>query len=276
MPESGTQGETVTAMERWAGATRERTQRWRPQISTFDPHWWFCWGFILPAVPWSWWKCASPSAHTEAPPRRRGRCSPASSARRNRKWWPRPRPWCWLRVSSAPQCWRSAGGRCQSTEQMVSLTQLLLEKAISGWNFPLVWEIPHKSLSLYLSLSLKGTGTSYPLFMPPELAVGTHTGSCGHVMHATCWQKWVMAFVSFKLSPFFLTQMKCICKCIIMSIFSCSLHSRYFEAVQNTTRNRLHAELIIDLENGEYLCPLCKSLCNTVIPLIPLEPLTFN
>ncbi|XP_007553185.1 E3 ubiquitin-protein ligase UBR1 isoform X1 [Poecilia formosa] len=83
-----------------------------------------------------------------------------------------------------------------------------------------------------------GTGT-YPLFIPPDLAVGTHTGSCGHVMHATCWQK-------------------------------------YFEAVQNTTRNRLHAELIVDLENGEYLCPLCKSLCNTVIPLIPLEPLTFN
>lgn len=82
-------------------------------------------------------------------------------------------------------------------------------------------------------------GTSYPVFMPPELAVGTHTGSCGHVMHATCWQK-------------------------------------YFEAVQNTTRNRLHAELIIDLENGEYLCPLCKSLCNTVVPLIPLEPLMFN
>ncbi len=51
---------------------------------------------------------------------------------------------------------------------------------------------------------------------------------------------------------------------------------RYFEAVQNTTRNRLHAELIIDLENGEYLCPLCKSLCNTVVPLIPLEPLVFN
>uniref|UniRef100_A0A3Q3QD62 E3 ubiquitin-protein ligase n=1 Tax=Monopterus albus TaxID=43700 RepID=A0A3Q3QD62_MONAL len=84
-----------------------------------------------------------------------------------------------------------------------------------------------------------GTGTSYPLFMPPELTVGTHTGSCGHVMHATCWQK-------------------------------------YFEAVQNMTRNRLHAELIIDLENGEYLCPLCKSLCNTVVPLIPLEQVTFN
>ncbi|TWW72120.1 E3 ubiquitin-protein ligase UBR1 [Takifugu flavidus] len=86
--------------------------------------------------------------------------------------------------------------------------------------------------------SADGVGP-YPLFMSPYLALGTHTGSCGHVMHATCWQK-------------------------------------YFEAVQNTSRNRLHAEMIIDLENGEYLCPLCKSLCNTVIPLIPLEPLTFN
>uniref|UniRef100_A0A3Q2ZQ14 E3 ubiquitin-protein ligase n=1 Tax=Kryptolebias marmoratus TaxID=37003 RepID=A0A3Q2ZQ14_KRYMA len=85
----------------------------------------------------------------------------------------------------------------------------------------------------------RSTVLTQPLIMPPELAVGTHTGSCGHVMHATCWQ-------------------------------------RYFEAVQNTTRNRLHAELIVDLENGEYLCPLCKSLCNTVVPLIPLEPLTFN
>lgn len=59
-------------------------------------------------------------------------------------------------------------------------------------------------------------------------------------------------------------------------IHSLAFFPRYFEAVQNTTRNRLHAELIVDLENGEYLCPLCKSLCNTVVPLIPLEPLTFN
>uniref|UniRef100_A0A671QTS3 E3 ubiquitin-protein ligase n=1 Tax=Sinocyclocheilus anshuiensis TaxID=1608454 RepID=A0A671QTS3_9TELE len=86
------------------------------------------------------------------------------------------------------------------------------------------------------TLSPKGC---YPVFMPPDLAVGTHTGSCGHVMHATCWQK-------------------------------------YFEAVQNTTRNRLHADLIIDLENGEFMCPLCKSLCNTVIPLIPVEPSKLN
>uniref|UniRef100_A0A8C9WAF7 E3 ubiquitin-protein ligase n=1 Tax=Scleropages formosus TaxID=113540 RepID=A0A8C9WAF7_SCLFO len=81
--------------------------------------------------------------------------------------------------------------------------------------------------------------TYNPLFMHPDLAVGTHTGSCGHVMHASCWQK-------------------------------------YFEAVQNTSRSRLHAEPIIDLENGEYMCPLCKSLCNTVVPLIPLDPLPLH
>uniref|UniRef100_A0A4W5RUJ6 E3 ubiquitin-protein ligase n=1 Tax=Hucho hucho TaxID=62062 RepID=A0A4W5RUJ6_9TELE len=36
--------------------------------------------------------------------------------------------------------------------------------------------------------TLANNETLYPLFMPPDLAVGTHTGSCGHVMHATCWQ----------------------------------------------------------------------------------------
>uniref|UniRef100_A0A8C4XDW1 E3 ubiquitin-protein ligase n=1 Tax=Erpetoichthys calabaricus TaxID=27687 RepID=A0A8C4XDW1_ERPCA len=78
-----------------------------------------------------------------------------------------------------------------------------------------------------------------PLFIHPDLSCGAHTGSCGHVMHAYCWQK-------------------------------------YFEAEQTTTRSRLHAELIFDLKNGEYLCPLCKSLCNTVIPLIPMETCKFN
>ncbi|CAH2328512.1 E3 ubiquitin- ligase UBR1 isoform X3 [Pelobates cultripes] len=72
-----------------------------------------------------------------------------------------------------------------------------------------------------------------PLFTHPELSCGTHTGSCGHVMHAVCWQK-------------------------------------FFEAIQLTTRQRLHVDLIFDLGNGEYLCPLCKCHCNTVIPIIPL------
>uniref|UniRef100_A0A6I8NA37 E3 ubiquitin-protein ligase n=2 Tax=Ornithorhynchus anatinus TaxID=9258 RepID=A0A6I8NA37_ORNAN len=72
-----------------------------------------------------------------------------------------------------------------------------------------------------------------PLFVAPDLACGAHVGSCGHVMHASCWQK-------------------------------------YFEAMQLNSRQRLHVELF-DLESGEYLCPLCKSLCNTVIPILPLQ-----
>ncbi|XP_069773436.1 E3 ubiquitin-protein ligase UBR1 isoform X2 [Narcine bancroftii] len=78
-------------------------------------------------------------------------------------------------------------------------------------------------------------GDNYdPIIMNPNLNCGTHVGSCGHVMHATCWQT-------------------------------------YFEAVQNATRNRVHLEMLFDLENGEFLCPLCKALCNTVIPVIPLQ-----
>ncbi|NWW52120.1 UBR1 ligase, partial [Pedionomus torquatus] len=87
-------------------------------------------------------------------------------------------------------------------------------------------------------LELSGD-TLDPLFMHPDLPCGTHTGSCGHVMHAACWQK-------------------------------------YFEAMQLNFRQRLHVEQIFDLENGEYLCPLCKSLCNTVIPIIPLQAQKIN
>ncbi|XP_063803728.1 E3 ubiquitin-protein ligase UBR1 [Pseudophryne corroboree] len=75
--------------------------------------------------------------------------------------------------------------------------------------------------------------TFSPLFTSPALSRVTHTGSCGHVMHVTCWQK-------------------------------------FFEAMQMNTRQRLHVELIYDLGNGEYLCPLCKCHCNTVIPIIPI------
>ncbi|XP_056465320.1 E3 ubiquitin-protein ligase UBR2 isoform X1 [Gadus chalcogrammus] len=74
-----------------------------------------------------------------------------------------------------------------------------------------------------------------PLFMHPDLAFATHTASCGHIMHATCWQ-------------------------------------RYFEAVQakeQRRQQRLRVHTSYDVENGEFLCPLCECLSNTVIPLLP-------
>uniref|UniRef100_A0A8C5PGM3 E3 ubiquitin-protein ligase n=1 Tax=Leptobrachium leishanense TaxID=445787 RepID=A0A8C5PGM3_9ANUR len=74
-----------------------------------------------------------------------------------------------------------------------------------------------------------------PLFMHPDLACGTHTGSCGHIMHADCWQ-------------------------------------RYFDAVQakeQRRQQRLRVHTSYDVENGEFLCPLCECLSNTVIPMLP-------
>nr|DBA27212.1 TPA: hypothetical protein GDO54_011378 [Pyxicephalus adspersus] len=74
-----------------------------------------------------------------------------------------------------------------------------------------------------------------PLIMHPDLARGTHTGSCGHIMHAHCWQ-------------------------------------RYFDAVQmkeQRRQQRLRVHTSYDVENGEFLCPLCECLSNTVIPMLP-------
>uniref|UniRef100_A0A3Q4AZ78 E3 ubiquitin-protein ligase n=1 Tax=Mola mola TaxID=94237 RepID=A0A3Q4AZ78_MOLML len=74
-----------------------------------------------------------------------------------------------------------------------------------------------------------------PLFMHPDLSLGIHTASCGHIMHSTCWQ-------------------------------------RYFEAVQlkeQRRQHRLRGHTSYDVENGEFLCPLCECLSNTVIPLLP-------
>uniref|UniRef100_A0A673VLJ5 E3 ubiquitin-protein ligase n=1 Tax=Salmo trutta TaxID=8032 RepID=A0A673VLJ5_SALTR len=79
-----------------------------------------------------------------------------------------------------------------------------------------------------------------PLFMHPDLSFGTHTGSCGHIMHSHCWQ-------------------------------------RYFEAVQakeQRRQQRLRVHTSYDVGNGEFLCPLCECLSNTVIPLRLLFPLS--
>uniref|UniRef100_A0A8C5KN28 E3 ubiquitin-protein ligase n=1 Tax=Jaculus jaculus TaxID=51337 RepID=A0A8C5KN28_JACJA len=81
-----------------------------------------------------------------------------------------------------------------------------------------------------------------PLFMHPDLSCGTHTGSCGHVMHAHCWQ-------------------------------------RYFDSVQakeQRRQQRLRFHTSYDVESGEFLCPLCECLSNTVIPLLLPPRSIFN
>ncbi|XP_043917807.1 E3 ubiquitin-protein ligase UBR2 isoform X2 [Protopterus annectens] len=81
-----------------------------------------------------------------------------------------------------------------------------------------------------------------PLFMHPDLAYGTHTGSCGHTMHAQCWQ-------------------------------------RYFEAVllkEQRRQHRTRGHTSYDVEHGEFLCPLCECISNAVVPLVPSPRILFS
>jgi len=46
-----------------------------------------------------------------------------------------------------------------------------------------------------------------PLFMHPDLSCGTHTGSCGHVMHAHCWQRYKHWLLKCLVSNFALCEL---------------------------------------------------------------------
>ena len=60
--------------------------------------------------------------------------------------------------------------------------------------------------------------------------------SCGHVIHSQCWGKYYASVKDREGLPIL------------------QLHRR---------------RTCIDVSQSEYLCPLCNSLCNTVLPLLP-------
>lgn len=76
------------------------------------------------------------------------------------------------------------------------------------------------------------TGNSWVL--SSDLACAPHVSSCGHKMHATCWQT-------------------------------------YFDEVVTSERQRgrRRQPQSYDTDKSEFLCPLCRCLSNSVIPLIP-------
>ncbi|XP_059148021.1 E3 ubiquitin-protein ligase UBR2-like isoform X2 [Physella acuta] len=81
-----------------------------------------------------------------------------------------------------------------------------------------------------------------PLFPPADLSKGTHTSSCGHVMHHECWQG-------------------------------------FFTNIVNRERRRpmrFRHSYSYDIDKMEYLCPLCEGLSNTVIPIVPPLPTLVN
>ena len=71
-------------------------------------------------------------------------------------------------------------------------------------------------------------------YLSSSLTSALHTSSCGHIMHATCWQN-------------------------------------YFDDVSESERRRyrFRHSTSFNVEKSEFLCPLCRSLSNSVIPLIP-------
>lgn len=77
--------------------------------------------------------------------------------------------------------------------------------------------------------------TTQPLYLPADLHRGIHVSSCGHPMHMDCWKLY------------------------------------YTKIVQREQRRtfRLRQSLSFDLERSEYLCPLCESVCNDAVPLLP-------
>ncbi len=83
-------------------------------------------------------------------------------------------------------------------------------------------------------LSSNNTTNSYelnPVYMKNSLNYGINTSSCGHVMCAACWQKYVD---TFRLSE-----------------------------------NRRHARYLSYNIKDEYSCPLCDTVGNCVMPLFP-------
>lgn len=74
-----------------------------------------------------------------------------------------------------------------------------------------------------------------PLWLGASLGPAPHTSTCGHVMHASCWQKF------------------------------------YGNVLARESRRpyRLRQPSSFNVDKHEFLCPLCECLSNTVLPLLP-------
>lgn len=88
-------------------------------------------------------------------------------------------------------------------------------------------------LSSNHSQSIEQGEDADPLVLYRDQRVGTYVGSCGHVMHGDCWQ-------------------------------------RYFESLLTNDRLSIRFRIrnTFDLTKREFLCPLCSGLGNTVLPII--------
>lgn len=72
-------------------------------------------------------------------------------------------------------------------------------------------------------------------FLETSIHPSPHTSTCGHVMHAACWEEY--------------------------------FNNEVIKENRRPYRNR--TPILFDIEKKEFLCPLCRFLSNTVLPLLP-------
>lgn len=73
------------------------------------------------------------------------------------------------------------------------------------------------------------------VFMHPDLSLGIHTASCGHIMHASCWQRWDTGD-TYKQNRFSDHKLiVCVCVCFLGILRLCSWRSKDVSSVFEVT-----------------------------------------
>ncbi|XP_053475937.1 E3 ubiquitin-protein ligase UBR2-like isoform X5 [Ictalurus furcatus] len=91
-------------------------------------------------------------------------------------------------VCVGPRRWRARGGERRQMEMCI-LCHEAQEILPDGTAMVLAAFVQRSTVMSKNRKRPPHNPESYdPLFMHPDLSFGTHTGSCGHIMHSHCWQ----------------------------------------------------------------------------------------
>ena len=103
-----------------------------------------------------------------------------------------------------------------------------------------------------------------------DLAKSPYTSSCGHVMHAACWRKHYDDVLGHERLRNRLRHPQ-------VSTYDILERKSEFELEGLPLIHGCFLQSF-DVSKSEFLCPLCRCLSNTVIPIIPqfhvLQPVT--
>ena len=134
-------------------------------------------------------------------------------------------------------------GMTSRTDSAKQYTCILCQEEGMVGNGPVMVMAAYIQKSTVLSYKPAWDGfdsNSTPVVSPHHLHVsrdcGPHVSTCGHSMHATCYQKFFDSLVIKE---------------------------------RDRSINLMTKNMNFDVSNGEFLCPICERLSNTVLPLIP-------